>query len=110
MEGSHLQAPFFVIDGQDVMFCRSLEDLERFVEPIDAPSTQAYDGIGRIVQLTAVTVSKHTVTRGVPTSAQNPEALERALKRFLHAVDPAVDQLLLGQIVKDLDRFGVRYS
>ena len=114
--------PFFVIDGQDVMFCRSLAHLERFVEPVDAPFTKAYDAIGRVIELRAIAVEPREqgrlaklfpgreVTRAVPTSVSDSETLEKALKMFLQPVNPEVGHYRLADIVANLDRFGVHYS
>jgi hypothetical protein len=108
MEHASLLPPFFVIDGHDVMFCRSLQGLCTFVEPIDAPNTTAYDSTGRLLKLR--TAKRQPMLCAVATPIVRPELLERTLKQFFRRVDSDVDNMQLSEIVGRLDRFGVHYS
>jgi hypothetical protein len=115
-----VKPPLFVIDGDDLMLCRSLETLEAFVEPPDAAAACVFDAEGRVLALRAIThepralrslrrwLPRRRCTRALPTATIEPRTLEAALKRILSPLDAEIRQRTLEEIVASIERFGIR--
>lgn len=115
-----VKPPLFVIDGDDLMLCRSLEALEVFVEPPNAADACVFDAVGRVLVLRAVAdepkalrslrrwIPRRRFTRALPTATIDPRTLEGALKRILSPFDAEIGQRTLEEIVAGIDRFGIR--
>ncbi len=76
-----LTPPFFAIEGHDVAVFDSLDDMASAIEAYDVDDNQFFDARGRPL---AATVDGYRVSGfgPVPDVADDPEELERLLRRY----------------------------
>jgi hypothetical protein len=78
-----METPLFLIEGADVMFFATTEDVENWVESYNADIGVLYDARGRVLRMTPREKRRVRVESGIEDRA-DPEALTESLREHAH--------------------------
>ena len=90
-----MKAPFFLNESGNVLVFRSIEEAERYIEPIDVINREyiGYDSIGRRLQLLVADANRVKI-QSAEIEPEHTDELKEVLTRFLSLVGVSQSWLL----------------